>query len=117
MLDARGFSLCLENDLPIVVFDLNAPDNITRVARWRAGRHPHLPPSPEEAHRMSTEILSEAERTRPARSRPWSATSRPLRTGRASTALVERLHVDYYGTPTPVNQLAVDQRPRSRTRS
>ena len=29
-----------------------------------------------------------------------------LRTGRASPALVERLPVDYYGTPTPVNQLA-----------
>ncbi len=29
-----------------------------------------------------------------------------LRTGRASTALVERLHVEYYGTPTPLNQLA-----------
>jgi uridylate kinase len=25
-------SLCMENDLPIVVFDLNRPDNITRVA-------------------------------------------------------------------------------------
>lgn len=29
-----------------------------------------------------------------------------IRTGRASTALVERLPVDYYGTPTPLNQLA-----------
>ena len=29
-----------------------------------------------------------------------------LRTGRASTALVERIHVDYYGTQTPLNQLA-----------
>jgi len=29
-----------------------------------------------------------------------------LRTGRASTSLVERIHVDYYGTPTPLNQLA-----------
>jgi len=29
-----------------------------------------------------------------------------LRTGRASTSLVERLHVDYYGSPTPLNQLA-----------
>ena len=29
-----------------------------------------------------------------------------LRTGRASTTLVERLHVDYYGTQTPLNQLA-----------
>ncbi len=29
-----------------------------------------------------------------------------IRTGRASTALVERLHVEYYGTSTPLNQLA-----------
>lgn len=29
-----------------------------------------------------------------------------LRTGRASTSLVDDLKVDYYGTPTPVNQLA-----------
>jgi ribosome recycling factor len=29
-----------------------------------------------------------------------------LRTGRASTSLVERIHVEYYGTPTPLNQLA-----------
>lgn len=29
-----------------------------------------------------------------------------IRTGRASPALVERITVDYYGTPTPLNQLA-----------
>ncbi len=29
-----------------------------------------------------------------------------VRTGRASTSLVERLQVDYYGTQTPLNQLA-----------
>lgn len=29
-----------------------------------------------------------------------------LRTGRASTALLEGVMVDYYGTPTPLNQLA-----------
>ena len=33
VLDAAAVSLCMENHLPIVVFDLNAPDNITRVAR------------------------------------------------------------------------------------
>jgi len=31
---------------------------------------------------------------------------RTIRTGRASPALVERLQVDYYGSPTPLNQLA-----------
>ncbi len=29
-----------------------------------------------------------------------------VRTGRASTALLEGMHVDYYGTRTPLNQLA-----------
>src|SRR5512137_563806 len=29
-----------------------------------------------------------------------------IRTGRASPALVERLPVDYYGVPTPLNQIA-----------
>jgi uridylate kinase len=32
VLDATAVSLCMENDLPIVVFDLNKPDNIRRVA-------------------------------------------------------------------------------------
>jgi len=36
VLDAAAVSLCMENDLPIVVFDLNEPDNITRVARGEA---------------------------------------------------------------------------------
>jgi uridylate kinase len=32
VLDAAAVSLCMENDLPIVVFDLNTPANIARVA-------------------------------------------------------------------------------------
>ncbi len=38
-----------------------------------------------------------------------------LRTGRATTSLVEDIKVDYYGTPTPVNQLASVAVPDSRT--
>lgn len=37
-----------------------------------------------------------------------------IRTGRASPALVERLQVDYYGTPTPLNQLAGISAPEAR---
>ena len=37
---------------------------------------------------------------------PWSATHAGIRTGRASTALVDRITVDYYGTQTPLNQIA-----------
>jgi len=33
VMDAAAVSLCMENELPIIVFDLNQPDNIARVAR------------------------------------------------------------------------------------
>src|SRR6266516_5889167 len=36
VLDAAAVSLSMANDLPIVVFDLNQPDNITRVAAGEA---------------------------------------------------------------------------------
>jgi uridylate kinase len=32
VLDSTAVSLCMENDLPIVVFDMNQPDNILRAA-------------------------------------------------------------------------------------
>ena len=38
-----------------------------------------------------------------------------LRTGRASTGLVDNIKVDYYGTPTPISQLASVAIPDSRT--
>jgi ribosome recycling factor len=39
------------------------------------------------------------------------AEMRTVRTGRASPALLERVKVDYYGTATPLNQLAVISAP------
>jgi ribosome recycling factor len=55
---------------------------------------------------MTSEVLTAAEhkmlRAVEAMERDFAG----LRTGRASTALVERIHVEYYGTPTPLNQLA-----------
>lgn len=38
-----------------------------------------------------------------------------LRTGRATTSLVDDIKVDYYGTPTPINQLSSVATPDSRT--
>ncbi|WHX51122.1 ribosome recycling factor [Paenibacillus woosongensis] len=38
-----------------------------------------------------------------------------LRAGRANSSLLDRIQVDYYGTPTPVNQLANISTPDSRT--
>lgn len=37
-----------------------------------------------------------------------------IRTGRASTSLFDRIMVDYYGTPTPLNQVASISTPEAR---
>jgi ribosome recycling factor len=37
-----------------------------------------------------------------------------VRTGRASPALLDRINVDYYGTPTPLKQLATISAPEAR---
>jgi ribosome recycling factor len=37
-----------------------------------------------------------------------------IRTGRASSALLDRITVDYYGTPTPINQVATISVPEAR---
>jgi ribosome recycling factor len=55
---------------------------------------------------MSSEVLSSAEHKMARAVEVMQRDFQAVRTGRASTSLVERIHVDYYGTETPLNQLA-----------
>jgi len=55
---------------------------------------------------MTSEILAAAERKMLRAVEAMERDFQGLRTGRASTSLVERLHIDYYGTLTPLNQLS-----------
>jgi ribosome recycling factor len=55
---------------------------------------------------MSAEVLSSAEHKMARAVEVMQRDFQGIRTGRASTSLVERIHVDYYGTETPLNQLA-----------
>jgi ribosome recycling factor len=55
---------------------------------------------------MSDEVLSAAEQRMNRAVDAMQRDFQGIRTGRASTSLVERIHVDYYGTDTPLNQLA-----------
>jgi ribosome recycling factor len=61
------------------------------------------------------EELVEDARARMAKSVEATRTEfQTVRTGRANPALLERVVVDYYGTPTPLNQLAGIQTPDAR---
>jgi ribosome recycling factor len=55
---------------------------------------------------MSTEVLAGAEHKMARAVEVMQRDFQAIRTGRASTSLVDRILVDYYGTETPLNQLA-----------
>src|SRR5512132_355004 len=55
---------------------------------------------------MSTETIASADHKMGRAVEAMERDFQTFRTGRASTSLVERLLVDYYGTQTPLNQLA-----------
>ena len=55
---------------------------------------------------MSAEVISSIEGKMGRAVESMERDFQGLRTGRASTSLVERLVVEYYGTPTPLNQIA-----------
>jgi ribosome recycling factor len=55
---------------------------------------------------MSSETISSADHKMSRAVEAMERDFQAFRTGRASTALVERLMIDYYGTQTPLNQLA-----------
>lgn len=55
---------------------------------------------------MSTEMLAATEHKMVRAVEVLERDLQGIRTGRASTSLVERIMVDYYGTPTALNQIA-----------
>ena len=55
---------------------------------------------------MSHEVLTQADHKMARAVEAMDRDLQSIRTGRASTGIVERIHVDYYGTQTPLNQLA-----------
>lgn len=63
---------------------------------------------------MVKDALAEAENRMKGALRAFDDDLGAIRTGRASPALVERLEVEYYGTPTPLVQLATISAPEPR---
>lgn len=55
---------------------------------------------------MKREVIQDAEDHMKQSVKVFDADLQGFRTGRASTALVEKLQVEYYGAPTPIIQLA-----------
>jgi ribosome recycling factor len=63
---------------------------------------------------MTADLMGDAERRMQKAVEALKQDLGAIRTGRASSALIERINVDYYGTPTPINQVATISVPEAR---
>src|SRR5690348_1656321 len=66
---------------------------------------------------MADDIFADVERRMKKAVETLQRDLQTVRTGRASPSLVERLLVDYYGTPTPLQQMAAIHATDARTLS
>src|SRR5579883_3378280 len=102
VMDTTAISLCMDNSLPIIVFNLNVPGNLKRVvAGEKVGSLVWA-----EADLMVKETLAQTRARMNKVVEDLQHELAAVRTGRASTALLAHLKVDYYGTPTPLKQVA-----------
>jgi len=63
---------------------------------------------------MTADLFEDAERRMQKAVETLKQDINAIRAGRASAALVERITVEYYGTPTPINQVASITVPEAR---
>jgi len=63
---------------------------------------------------MAADIFEDAERRMQKAVEALRQDLSAIRTGRASAALVDRIQVDYYGAPTPINQVCQISVPEAR---
>jgi ribosome recycling factor len=63
---------------------------------------------------MTADLFADAERRMQKAIEVLKMDLGAIRTGRASSALVERIQIDYYGAPTPINQVASISIPEAR---
>jgi ribosome recycling factor len=63
---------------------------------------------------MTEDLLGDAERRMQKAIEALKLDLSAIRTGRANLSLLERITVDYYGTPTPINQVATVSVPEAR---
>src|ERR1019366_951415 len=63
---------------------------------------------------MTADLLEDAERRMQKAIEALKQDLAAIRTGRANSSLLERITIDYYGTPTPISQVATIAIPEAR---
>ena len=99
-MDSTALSLCMDNHLPIYVFNMDDERNIDRIVSGeRVGT---LVTDMSIIDDFLTDAREHMDKSVDATRGKFGS----VRTGRASPTLLDRIVVDYYGAQTPLKQLA-----------
>ena len=102
----------MDNEIPVIVFALKEPENIVRARNGRKNRHGGY--KIKEDTKMAKgyeEFESKMKKTVELLSTSFAS----VRAGRANAAVLDQIQVDYYGTPTPIQQIATISTPDPRS--
>ncbi len=109
VMDSTAFSLCMDNHMPIHVFNMDDETNISRIVSGeRVGT------LVQHAMTIIDDFLADAKEHMAKSVDATRHKFATVRAGRASPSLLDRIVVDYYGTQTPLRQLATINAPEAR---
>ena len=113
VMDTTALSLCMDNHLPIHVFEL-APGQHRARRRGESDRHGRVDASRRRTSTVIEDFVSDATTRMDKSVEATHEHFNSVRTGRATPALLDRITIDYYGTPTPLKNLATINAPEPR---
>src|SRR5699024_5068328 len=112
VMDSTASSFCMDNDIPLVVFSIMEEGNIKRAVQVE-----EIGTIITKETRGVNSMADVIKETKSKMNKTIESFSRDLagiRTGHANANLLDRVNVEYYGVPTPIQQLAGISVPEAR---
>jgi len=106
VMDATALTLCRDQKLPINVFSIFKKDALRRVVWARTKARWFTYDFRWEMAMVIADLKKTTEQKMDKTIQAFKGDLGKVRTGRAHTGLLDHIHVDYYGTMTPLNQVA-----------
>ena len=97
VMDQTAITLCKDNDIDLCVFNMQEDGNIAKACDGQLSL---------EENNMINMILDDASDRMQKAIEAYQRDLATVRTGRATPAMLDRVMVNYYGSPTPINQMA-----------
>ena len=118
VMDYTALTLCMENDIPIIVFNMNDSAQHPPRHLGRADRHLRRRGKLSAGgcnHMSVADILKSTEEKMKKAVEATLHEFTAIRTGRAAPALLDRIQVEAYGSLVPIKQVATVNAPDARS--